>query len=180
MQRPYSPEVPFDDPNPVSRESAWHLRAVGRQISGCITSECPTYARNHRAPHPSIGRNKSRRMVFGYYPDPGKETPNQLGGFEDESGGYEMASGGRLYKTAVLITHAVVGWAHCGALIGVGRQLLAIHATLVLHAIGAAYRVRFDIGRLLPEVRIHTPRTNRNVFPSGCGCPGSHLSGACF
>lgn len=33
--------------------------------------------------------------------------------------------------------HAVVGWAYCGAIIGVGRQFLSIHTTLIVHAIGA-------------------------------------------
>ena len=37
----------------------------------------------------------------------------------------------------MILAHAVVGWAYCGAIIGVGRQFLSIHTTLVLHAIGA-------------------------------------------
>jgi hypothetical protein len=37
----------------------------------------------------------------------------------------------------VVIVHAVVGWAYCGALIGVGQQFLSMHNTLLLHAIGA-------------------------------------------
>jgi hypothetical protein len=41
------------------------------------------------------------------------------------------------HKTVILVTHAVVGWAYCGALIGVGRQLLPLHTALILHAIGA-------------------------------------------
>jgi len=44
---------------------------------------------------------------------------------------------GKLQRWAVIIAHAVVGWAYCGALIGVGRQFLPMHTTLVLHAIGA-------------------------------------------
>ena len=43
----------------------------------------------------------------------------------------------RLYKAAVITVHALLGWAYCGVLIGVGRQLLPMHATLVLHALGA-------------------------------------------
>jgi hypothetical protein len=38
---------------------------------------------------------------------------------------------------AVILGHADVGWAYYGALIGVGRQFLSIHTTLVVHAIGA-------------------------------------------
>ena len=44
---------------------------------------------------------------------------------------------GRFYKTAIVIGHGVVGWAYCGALIGVGRLWLSMHSTLMLHAIGA-------------------------------------------
>jgi len=48
-----------------------------------------------------------------------------------------MKEPGRLYKTAVIAVHALVGWAYCGVLIGVGRQLLPMHTTLVVHAFGA-------------------------------------------
>ncbi len=41
------------------------------------------------------------------------------------------------HKTVIIVTHAAVGWAYCGALIGVGRQLLPFHTALILHAIGA-------------------------------------------
>ena len=44
---------------------------------------------------------------------------------------------GRFHKTAIVIGHGAVGWAYCGALIGVGRQVLSMHSTLILHAIGA-------------------------------------------
>ena len=48
-----------------------------------------------------------------------------------------MKKPGRLYKAAVIVMHGLIGWAYCGVLIGVGRQLLPMHATLVLHAVGA-------------------------------------------
>ena len=44
---------------------------------------------------------------------------------------------GRLRRSAVIFAHAVVGWACCGALIGVGRQFLSIRTTLIVHAAGA-------------------------------------------
>jgi peptidoglycan biosynthesis protein MviN/MurJ (putative lipid II flippase) len=31
----------------------------------------------------------------------------------------------------------LLGWAYCGALIGIGRQLLSLHTTLLIHAVGA-------------------------------------------
>jgi hypothetical protein len=48
-----------------------------------------------------------------------------------------MTKPGRLRRAAVIGAHAVVGWAYCGAIIGVGRQFLSIHTTLIVHAIGA-------------------------------------------
>jgi hypothetical protein len=48
-----------------------------------------------------------------------------------------MKKAGTYYKTAVIITHALVGWAYCGVLIAVGRRMLSLQATLLLHAIGA-------------------------------------------
>ena len=48
-----------------------------------------------------------------------------------------MKKRGRLYKAAVIVTHGLIGWAYCGVLIGIGRQFLPMHATLVVHAVGA-------------------------------------------
>jgi len=48
-----------------------------------------------------------------------------------------MTKRGKLKRAAVVVAHAVVGWAYCGALIGVGRQILSMPLTLVLHALGA-------------------------------------------
>ena len=45
---------------------------------------------------------------------------------------------GKIARAVVVLAHAVLGWAYCGALIGVGRQFLPMPAVLVLHAIGAA------------------------------------------
>ena len=44
---------------------------------------------------------------------------------------------GRLQRAVVILAHALVGWAYCGGIIGVGRQFLSIHTTLMVHAIGA-------------------------------------------
>lgn len=40
-------------------------------------------------------------------------------------------------KGTIIIGHALVGWIYCGALIGIGRQLISMQAALVIHAIGA-------------------------------------------
>jgi hypothetical protein len=48
-----------------------------------------------------------------------------------------MTNPGKLLMAVVILAHAVVGWAYCGAIIGVGRQFVSIQTTLVLHAIGA-------------------------------------------
>lgn len=41
-----------------------------------------------------------------------------------------------LKKVLIIIGFACAVWAFCGALIGVGRQLLSMDATLIVHAIG--------------------------------------------
>lgn len=40
-------------------------------------------------------------------------------------------------KVAVILAFGIVGWAFCGALVGVGRQLFSMETTLLIHAIGA-------------------------------------------
>ena len=37
----------------------------------------------------------------------------------------------------ILILHALVGWAICGATIGVGRRVVSMEATLLIHAVVA-------------------------------------------
>ena len=56
---------------------------------------------------------------------------------EDLRGREDLRKPGRLYKATVVAMHALIGWAYCGVLIGVGRRLLPLHATLVVHAVGA-------------------------------------------
>jgi hypothetical protein len=52
-------------------------------------------------------------------------------------GGVKMSGIGRVARAAIILAHALAGWAYCGALIGIGRQLLPMQTTLVIHAIGA-------------------------------------------
>ncbi len=40
-------------------------------------------------------------------------------------------------KVVVILIHALIGWALCGAIIGVGFSLTSEQNTLVIHAIGA-------------------------------------------
>jgi hypothetical protein len=40
-------------------------------------------------------------------------------------------------KLISLFAHAVVGWAICGASIGIGRQIFTMDTTLILHAVVA-------------------------------------------
>lgn len=40
-------------------------------------------------------------------------------------------------ELSILAVHAVVGWVYCGALIGIGRQLMPLGDALIVHAIGA-------------------------------------------
>jgi hypothetical protein len=48
-----------------------------------------------------------------------------------------MAELGRVGKAAIIVAHAIVGWALCGAIIAIGRQIFSMQTTLVIHAIGA-------------------------------------------
>jgi 2-polyprenyl-3-methyl-5-hydroxy-6-metoxy-1,4-benzoquinol methylase len=43
----------------------------------------------------------------------------------------------RTAKIIILFIHALIGWAVCGAIVGVGRQFTTIERTLVIHLIGA-------------------------------------------
>lgn len=48
-----------------------------------------------------------------------------------------MTKPGKPKRAAVILAHAVVGWAYCGALVGAGRRFFSMPTTLALHAIGA-------------------------------------------
>ncbi len=48
-----------------------------------------------------------------------------------------MSGIGKVGRAAIIFAHGLVGWAYCGALIGIGRQLFPMQTTLVIHAIGA-------------------------------------------
>ncbi|HSG95767.1 MAG TPA: hypothetical protein VLA28_09605 [Afifellaceae bacterium] len=40
-------------------------------------------------------------------------------------------------KAAIVVTHALVGWALCGAIVGIGMAVTSEYNALVAHAIGA-------------------------------------------
>jgi hypothetical protein len=39
-------------------------------------------------------------------------------------------------KLIIIFVHAFIGWAFCGALIGIGRSITSMENTLIIHAIG--------------------------------------------
>ncbi len=41
-----------------------------------------------------------------------------------------------LKKIVVILVHAVVGWALCGSIVAVGREITSMETTLIIHAIG--------------------------------------------
>ena len=45
--------------------------------------------------------------------------------------------GGVVKKFAIIAVHGAVGWAFCGALMGVGMAVTSMDRTLVIHAVGA-------------------------------------------
>jgi hypothetical protein len=40
-------------------------------------------------------------------------------------------------KVLVILIHAFVGWALCGAIMGIGMAVTSVETTLIIHAIGA-------------------------------------------
>jgi hypothetical protein len=40
-------------------------------------------------------------------------------------------------KMLVILLHAFVGWALCGAIMGIGMAVTSIETTLIIHAMGA-------------------------------------------
>ncbi len=40
-------------------------------------------------------------------------------------------------RSIVILAHAFAGWALCGAIIGIGREITSLENTLIIHAIGA-------------------------------------------
>jgi hypothetical protein len=64
--------------------------------------------------------------------------------------------GGGMTRHVDLTIHGVIGWAICGASIGVGRQLTSMDATLVIHAAVAPFAFGFltwDYFRRHPDSR---------------------------
>jgi len=41
------------------------------------------------------------------------------------------------WKIFIVTIHALLGWVLCGATIGVGREIMSMQLTLIIHAIGA-------------------------------------------
>jgi len=44
---------------------------------------------------------------------------------------------GTVSRRVSVVVHAIIGWAICGATIGVGRQIMSMDATLAVHAVVA-------------------------------------------
>jgi hypothetical protein len=47
-----------------------------------------------------------------------------------------MIEFGKAGKIAIIVAHAIVGWAFCGAIMAIGPQIFSMQTTLVIHAIG--------------------------------------------
>lgn len=58
-----------------------------------------------------------------------------------------------LRKPAIILAHALVGWALCGAIMGIGMAVMPLQTTLIVHAIGAS--VIFGLLSLLYFSRFH-------------------------
>jgi len=40
-------------------------------------------------------------------------------------------------KSTIILLHAFIGWALCGAIMGIGMSITSLQTTLIVHAIGA-------------------------------------------
>jgi hypothetical protein len=76
-----------------------------------------------------------------------------------------MMDNDNIKKISVALGHAFVGWALCGAIMGVGPIFLSMETTLILHAIGApiifaavswSYFIRFGYTTPLQTALIFT------------------------
>ena len=67
-------------------------------------------------------------------------------------------------KILIIIAHAFVGWALCGATIGIGRALTTMEATLIIHAIGVP--IYFSLLSLLYHKKFNytKPLTTATIF----------------
>jgi hypothetical protein len=69
-------------------------------------------------------------------------------------------------KILIIFLHTFVGWALCGAIVIVGRELTSIETTLLLHAIGAP--IIFAVNSLIyfKKFNYTTPLQSAIVFVS--------------
>jgi hypothetical protein len=42
-----------------------------------------------------------------------------------------------LREIGIIVVHGLIGWAICGAIMGIGTQFMSLDTTLIVHAIGA-------------------------------------------
>ena len=40
-------------------------------------------------------------------------------------------------QTVIIFVHAIIGWALCGSIVVIGREIMSMQATMIVHAIGA-------------------------------------------
>lgn len=69
-----------------------------------------------------------------------------------------------LKKTAIILAFAFVVWAFCGALIGVGRQVMSMDATLIMHAIGAPIGAALSAGLYFHYYGFTGPLATATIF----------------
>lgn len=57
--------------------------------------------------------------------------------------GNDRRKGRSVKRTAALLGHALTGWAVCGATVAIGRQVISMDATLLVHAVVAGLAFGF-------------------------------------
>lgn len=66
----------------------------------------------------------------------------------------------KVKKGVIILVHAFVGWALCGATMGIGMSVTSLSNTLVIHAIAAPYHLQFSFVALFQKIPLYCPFAN--------------------
>lgn len=69
-----------------------------------------------------------------------------------------------LKKTIIIIIHAFIGWALCGAIMGIGRAVTTIEITLIIHAVGAPILFAAITFLYVKKINFTTPLSTAIIF----------------
>lgn len=67
-------------------------------------------------------------------------------------------------KISIMLAHALVGWALCGAVMLIGREVMSLQATLIVHALAAPIIFAFITWFYFSRFAFTTPLNTALVF----------------